>query len=192
MTDVLRQARSALEKAREEILWWVDEHGCCKGHEAEALAAIDDAVSAAAPQPEAGEAPQLDMSHCRPWADSINRCLRCDNKFGQCPRYIDAQRRRKAVLQESRSLAQNSLLHALLTEIAETRDWAGSRRSVECWKRLFVASWCRAKGESVEVLPALDGNGIDVVFRRTSEMSKAEVSDLVEYIHAWHAQQETT
>jgi hypothetical protein len=94
--------------------------------------------------------------------------------------------------EESRSLAQNSLLHALLTEIAETRDWAGSRRSVECWKRLFVASWCRAKGESVEVLPALDGNGIDVVFRRTSEMSKAEVSDLVEYIHAWHAQQETT
>lgn len=88
---------------------------------------------------------------------------------------------------ERRNLEQNALLHALLSDIASTHEWCGKRRDVETWKRLFVAAWCRAKGEATEFLPALDGHGVDVVFRRTSKMSKAEVSDLIEYIHAWHA-----
>jgi hypothetical protein len=91
--------------------------------------------------------------------------------------------------EEARSSDQNALLHALLTDIAKTREWAGKKRDVEVWKRLMVAAWSRARGESVEVLPALDGHGIDVVFRRTSKMTKAEVSDLIEYIQAWEAQQ---
>ena len=90
---------------------------------------------------------------------------------------------------ETRSLEQNALLHALLTEIARTNEWAGKRRDVDTWKRLFVAAWSRAKGESVEVLPALDGHGVDIVFRRTSRMSKAEVSDLIEYVSAWKESQ---
>lgn len=88
-----------------------------------------------------------------------------------------------------RSLDQNALLHCLLTEIAREHEWAGKKRDVDTWKRLFVAAWSRAQGESVEVLPALDGHGVDIVFRRTSKMSKAEVSDLIEYINAWRAEQ---
>ena len=37
-------------------------------------------------------------------------------------------------------------------------------------------------------LPALDGAGVDVVFRRTSEMSQREVSDLLAFIEAWDAE----
>lgn len=88
---------------------------------------------------------------------------------------------------EKRSDAQNALLHAILTEIASTREWAGSKRDVETWKRLLTAAWLRARGESVEVLPALDGHGIDVVFRRTSSLTKAECGELVEFIEAWRA-----
>lgn len=88
---------------------------------------------------------------------------------------------------EKRSDAQNALLHAVLTEIAKTREWAGSKRDVETWKRLLTAAWLRARGESVEVLPALDGHGIDVVFRRTSSLTKAECGELVEFIEAWRA-----
>lgn len=88
---------------------------------------------------------------------------------------------------ERRNLEQNALLHALLTDISKRREWAGRKRDAECWKRLFVAAWCRAKGEAVEMLPALDGHGVDIVFRRTSKMSKAEVSELIDYIHAWDA-----
>jgi hypothetical protein len=37
------------------------------------------------------------------------------------------------------------------------------------------------------MLPALDGAGIEVVFRKTSLLTKAECSDLIEFIHAWRA-----
>ena len=92
-----------------------------------------------------------------------------------------------SVEEEKRNLEQNAKLHALLTEIAREHEWAGKRRDVETWKRLFVAAWLRARGENIELLPALDGHGVDVVFRRTSKMSKSEVSELIDYIEAWRA-----
>ena len=57
------------------------------------------------------------------------------------------------------------------------------RQSVD--ERLLTASWCRVHGQHVEVLPALDGHGVDIVFKRTSRMSRAEVSELCDYIAAW-------
>lgn len=86
---------------------------------------------------------------------------------------------------EKRNNEQNALLHATLTEIANTREWAGKKRDVEVWKRLLVAAWLRARGESVEILPALDGHGVDVVFRRTSNLTKGECAELIDFIEAW-------
>jgi hypothetical protein len=88
---------------------------------------------------------------------------------------------------ETRNSEQNALLHAILTDIAKEREWAGKRRDVETWKRLLVAAWLRARGESVEVLPALDGHGVDVVFRRTSNLTKGECAELIDFIEAWRA-----
>lgn len=87
-----------------------------------------------------------------------------------------------------RNSEQNALLHALLTEIARSVEWAGKRRDVEVWKRLLTAAWLRARGESVEILPALDGHGVDVVFRRTSDLSVGECADLITYVQAWAAE----
>lgn len=84
-----------------------------------------------------------------------------------------------------RNTAQNALLHAMLTEIAKTQEWAGKKRDLETWKRLLTAAWLRARGESIEVLPALDGHGIDVVFRRTSDLTKAECAELITFVQAW-------
>lgn len=67
--------------------------------------------------------------------------------------------------------------------------WIGKRWPLEVWKRLLTASWCRATGEQVTILPALDGHGVDIVFRRTSSLSKRECSDLLEFVHAWAAEQ---
>ena len=89
---------------------------------------------------------------------------------------------------ETRSLRQNALLHALIGDIAQQLEWAGAKRDAEVWKRLLVAAWLRARGESVEVLPALDGHGVDVVFRRTSQLSRAECAELVDYVMAWAAE----
>lgn len=90
---------------------------------------------------------------------------------------------------ETRNSEQNALLHATLTEIAKTREWAGAKRDVETWKRLMTAAWLRANGESVEILPAIDGHGVDVVFRRTSSLTKGECADLITFIQAWEAMQ---
>lgn len=89
---------------------------------------------------------------------------------------------------EVRSLKENALLHSMLGYIAETHEWAGNKRDSETWKRLLTAAWCRATGEPVEFLPALDGMGVDIVFRRTSQLSRAECADLISFIFAWGAE----
>lgn len=88
---------------------------------------------------------------------------------------------------ERRSSAENRLLHAMLGYIAKTHDWAGQKRDSDTWKRLLTAAWCRARGESTELLPALDGRGVDIVFRHTSKLSRAECAELIEFIYAWSA-----
>src|SRR5574343_1826024 len=93
------------------------------------------------------------------------------------------------ITEPKRSLAQNALLHATMTEIARDREWCGRKWPVDVWKRLLTAAWCRANGESVAVVPALDGHGVDVVFRRTSRLSRQECASLIEYINAWEAAQ---
>jgi len=92
------------------------------------------------------------------------------------------------VSEPTRSLDANALLHSLITELANQLQWAGKKRDVEIWKRLLVAAWCRTKGEPIEILPAIDGNGVDIVPARTSKLSKKDCSDLIEYIYAYGAE----
>ena len=89
---------------------------------------------------------------------------------------------------EKRSDAQNRLLHACLSEISKQVEWAGCKRDVDTWKRLLTAAWLRARGEPIEMLPALDGHGVDIVFRRTSQLTKAECAELSEFVTAWAAE----
>lgn len=89
---------------------------------------------------------------------------------------------------ESRSSKQNRLLHAMLGDIAKQIEWAGKKRDTETWKRLLTAAWCRARNEHVEMLPALDGHGVDIVFRRTSQLTRAECCELCDFIGAWCAE----
>ena len=86
---------------------------------------------------------------------------------------------------EKRSDAQNRLLHACLSEISKQVEWAGAKRDVDTWKRLLTAAWLRARGEPIEMLPAVDGHGADIVFRRTSQLTKAECAELSEFVMAW-------
>ena len=90
----------------------------------------------------------------------------------------------------TRSLAQNALLHALLTDISVSTPWAGELRDVETWKRLLTCAWMRATGQGALMLPAIDGHGFDVLYRRTSQLDVAEMTELIEYIQAWHVTQE--
>ena len=87
-----------------------------------------------------------------------------------------------------RSLQANARLHSLLTDISEQLEWAGQKRDVLTWKRLATAAWLRAIGEHIEILPALDGKGFDVIYERTSKMTVAQVNDLMQWLEAYGAE----
>ena len=105
---------------------------------------------------------------------------------------LDGHRLTLTLRPEKRSDAQNRLLHACIGEISKQVEWAGAKRDVETWKRLLVAAWLRARGESLEILPALDGHGVDIVFRRTSKLNKSECAELSEFVMAWAAEHGVT
>lgn len=87
-----------------------------------------------------------------------------------------------------RSDEQNRKLHVMLQDIAQQQEWAGRRWDIEDWKRLLTAAWCRATQQHAHVVPALDGAGFDVLYRRTSQLTTAECSELIEFVLAWGAE----
>lgn len=87
-----------------------------------------------------------------------------------------------------RSGDQNAALHARIGEIADRMEWCGKRWDIETWKRLLVGAWTRAINEPVLMLPALDGHGVEIVFRRTSKLTKAECGELLTFVDAWAAE----
>ena len=88
----------------------------------------------------------------------------------------------------TRSLDQNALLHAALTDIAKQLEWKGHRFDVDTWKRLCTAAWLREIGESPEMIPALDGKGFDVIFERTSKLTVAQMTSLIDWVTCFAAQ----
>lgn len=91
---------------------------------------------------------------------------------------------------ETRSDAQNRLLHSRLRDVSKHCEWAGAKRDEFTWKRLFMSAWLRTQGEQVEILPALDGHGVDIVYASTTKLSRRECVDLSDYILAWGSERE--
>lgn len=84
---------------------------------------------------------------------------------------------------ETRSLAQNARLWAMLTEVSQQVDWYGRKLTAEEWKHVFSASL-----KKQDVVPGLDG-GFVVLGLSTSKMTKSEMSDLQTLMEAFGAQQ---
>jgi hypothetical protein len=80
-----------------------------------------------------------------------------------------------------RSLPQNDKMWSMLTEIAEQREYHGIRLKPEDWKLLFLDALKR----EVRMVPNLDGNGFTSLGRSSSDLSKAEMIDLIEVIYEW-------
>lgn len=84
---------------------------------------------------------------------------------------------------ETRSLAQNARLWAMLDDISRQVDWYGRKLTAENWKHVFTAALSKQ-----DVVPGLDG-GFVVLGQATSKMTKAEMSELQELMQAFGAQQ---
>ncbi len=78
---------------------------------------------------------------------------------------------------QTRSMLQNALLHAVITDIAKQVKWHGQSFDVVTWKRLCMASWLREKNEQPQLIPALDGKGFDIIFERTSQLNTKDCAD---------------
>ena len=82
-------------------------------------------------------------------------------------------------------MAQNDKMWAMLTEIAEQVKWHGVRLRPDDWKLLFLDALKR----EIRMLPNLEGDGFVAVDRSTSDLSKEEMSDLIELMYKFGAEE---
>ncbi len=83
-----------------------------------------------------------------------------------------------------RSIDQNSKMWAMLTEVAQQVDWHGTKLTPDDWKLIFLDGLKR----ELRIVPNLDGNGFVNLGRSSSDLSKAEMADLITLIEAWGLQ----
>jgi hypothetical protein len=83
-----------------------------------------------------------------------------------------------------RTTSQNSRLWAMLTDVAEQVLWHGQRLRPDDFKLIFLDALKR----ELRIVPNLDGNGFVNIGRSSSDLTKAEHSDLMELIAAWGAE----
>lgn len=82
-----------------------------------------------------------------------------------------------------RSLDQNALMWSLLGQISKQVDWYGQKLTSEDWKDVASASLRRAR-----VVPGIDAGTFVPLGMRTSQMTKEEISDLIELLYAFGAE----
>lgn len=82
-----------------------------------------------------------------------------------------------------RTTDQNALMWASLTEIARQVPWHGLKLSADDWKLIFMASL----NQEMRLVPNIDGTGFVNLGRSSSSLSKAEMGDLIDLIHAFGA-----
>jgi hypothetical protein len=80
---------------------------------------------------------------------------------------------------ETRSLAQNARLWAMLTDVSQQVDWYGRKLTPEEWKHVFTAAL-----DKQDVVPGING-GFVVLGKSTSKMSRREMAELQELIEAF-------
>lgn len=71
----------------------------------------------------------------------------------------------------------------MLTDVAAQVKWHGLKLTPDDWKLIFMDALKR----EVRMVPNLDGNGFVSLGRSSSDLSKSEMSDLMELIHEFGA-----
>lgn len=82
-----------------------------------------------------------------------------------------------------RSLPQNDRMWAMLTEVSAQLPWHGIKLSADDWKLIFLDALKR----ELRMVPNIDGSGFVNLGRSSSDLSKAEMADLITLIEAFGA-----
>ena len=80
-----------------------------------------------------------------------------------------------------RSIPQNDLLHAVLSELASQMLWHGMKLSVPDWKLFFLDALKR----EIRIVPNIDGTGFVNLGRSTAKLTKDECTALIEVVYAF-------
>jgi len=83
-----------------------------------------------------------------------------------------------------RSLPQNDRMWAMLTEVATQLKWHGISLAPDDWKLVFLDAMKR----EARFVPNIDGTGFVNLGRSSSDLSKEEMTELIELIFAFGAQ----
>ena len=83
-----------------------------------------------------------------------------------------------------RTVEQNDKMWAMLTDISQQLLWHGVRLSPDDYKLLLLDGLKR----EMRIVPNIDGTGFVNLGRSSSDLSKAEMSELIELIAAFGAQ----
>ncbi len=83
-----------------------------------------------------------------------------------------------------RSLPQNDRMWAMLTDVATQLKWHGISLTPDDWKLVFLDSLNRES----RFVPNIDGTGFVNLGRSSADLSKEEMSELIELIFAFGAQ----
>lgn len=77
-----------------------------------------------------------------------------------------------------RSLDQNARMWAMLTDVAGQLVWHGKKLRPDDWKLVFMDGLKR----ELRIVPNIDGSGFVNLGRSSSDLTKSEMSDLMELI----------
>lgn len=84
-----------------------------------------------------------------------------------------------------RTLEQNAKMWPMLNDLSEQVEWFGRKLTDEDWKDVMTAS---LKTE-IDMVPTVDRKRFVILGLHTSDMEKAEFSELIEFMYAFGAEQ---
>lgn len=91
-----------------------------------------------------------------------------------------------------RSLDQNSRMWAMLTDVATQVQYHGVKLAADDWKLVFLDALRREIGDELRLVPNLDGTGFVNLGRSSSDLSKEEMTGLIDLIFKFGAEQGVT
>lgn len=91
-----------------------------------------------------------------------------------------------------RTIPQNDRMWAMLTELAMQLTWHGKRLSADDWKLVMLDALRREKSEELRIVPNTDGTGFVNLSTSSSDLSKDEMTEMIELIFAFGGQHGVT
>lgn len=91
--------------------------------------------------------------------------------------------------QKTRTLEQNAKFHAMCTDVSKQCKYAGTKRTVQQWKLIFISGHAVATNQQAECVPGIEGEFINLR-ESSADMGIKRLGSVMEYMMAWGAEHE--